>query len=51
MEEERILVSTLDRVAADVRAQGFEPPAIVVIGDIVALRERLLATPAGTVSR
>jgi uroporphyrin-III C-methyltransferase len=51
MEEERILVSTLDQVAADVRAQGFEPPAIVVIGDIVALRERLLAPPAGSVSR
>jgi len=41
--EERILVSTIDRVAADARAQGFEPPAIVVIGEIVAVRERLSA--------
>jgi uroporphyrin-III C-methyltransferase len=41
--EERILVSTLDRVAADTRAQGFEPPAIVVVGEIVTVRERLQA--------
>jgi uroporphyrin-III C-methyltransferase len=41
--EERILVSTLDRVAADARAQGFEPPAVVVVGEIVAVRERLQA--------
>jgi uroporphyrin-III C-methyltransferase len=39
--EERILISTLDRIAEDVRAQGFEPPAIVVIGEIVTVRERL----------
>ena len=41
--EERILVSTLGRVTADARAQGFEPPAIVVIGEVVAVRERLSA--------
>jgi uroporphyrin-III C-methyltransferase len=41
--EERILVSTLDRVAADALAQGFEPPAVVVVGEIVALRDRLQA--------
>jgi uroporphyrin-III C-methyltransferase len=41
--EERILVSTIDRVAAEARAQGFEPPAIVVIGENVAVRERLSA--------
>jgi uroporphyrin-III C-methyltransferase len=39
--EERILVSTVDRIAADARAQGFEPPAIVVIGQNVAVREQL----------
>jgi uroporphyrin-III C-methyltransferase len=44
--EERILVSTIDRVAADARAQGFEPPAIVVVGEIVAVRERLSAMAA-----
>jgi uroporphyrin-III C-methyltransferase len=41
--EERILVSTLGGVAADARAQGFEPPAIVVVGEVVAVRERLAA--------
>jgi uroporphyrin-III C-methyltransferase len=41
--EERILVSTLDRVAADALAQGFEPPAVVVVGEIVAMRDRLQA--------
>jgi uroporphyrin-III C-methyltransferase len=39
--EERILVSTLDRVVADVRAESIEAPAIVVIGDIVTAREGL----------
>jgi uroporphyrin-III C-methyltransferase len=46
--DERILVSTLERLAADARAQTLEPPAIVVIGDIVAVRERLLGTGATT---
>jgi uroporphyrin-III C-methyltransferase len=40
---ERILVSTLGRVAADARAHGIEAPAIVVIGDIVTAREDLRA--------
>jgi uroporphyrin-III C-methyltransferase len=40
---QRILVSTLDRVAADVGTHGIEAPAIVVIGDIVAARENLHA--------
>jgi uroporphyrin-III C-methyltransferase len=39
---ERILVSTLERLAADVRTKNFQPPAIVVIGDIVAMRQQLL---------
>jgi uroporphyrin-III C-methyltransferase len=43
---ERVLISTLQRVAADVRAQAFEPPAIVVVGDIVAARAQLLAAAA-----
>jgi uroporphyrin-III C-methyltransferase len=41
--EERILVSTIDRLATEAQANGFEPPAIVVIGEIVAVRERLCA--------
>jgi len=40
--QERILISTLEKVAADAREQKFEPPAIVVIGDIVNAREQLL---------
>jgi uroporphyrin-III C-methyltransferase len=40
-EQERILVSRLDRVVADAQAAGMEPPAIVVIGDIVAVRDRI----------
>jgi uroporphyrin-III C-methyltransferase len=40
--KERILVSTLARLSADAHAQEFEPPAIVVIGEIVNLRAQLL---------
>jgi uroporphyrin-III C-methyltransferase len=39
--KERILVSTLRKLAAAVREQKIEPPAIVVIGEIVKMRERL----------
>jgi len=39
---ERILVTTLERLAGAARAQNFEPPAIVAIGEIVAMRARLL---------
>jgi uroporphyrin-III C-methyltransferase len=39
--KERVLISTLERLASDAREQKFEPPAIVVIGDIVKVRERL----------
>jgi uroporphyrin-III C-methyltransferase len=40
--KQRILVSTLEKLSADAREQNFEPPAIVVIGEIVNLRARLL---------
>jgi uroporphyrin-III C-methyltransferase len=43
---QRILVSTLQHVAQEASAQGFEPPAIVVIGDIVDARDRLLGNAA-----
>jgi siroheme synthase len=36
-----VLVSALECLAADVRAQNLEPPAIVVIGEIVKLRNAL----------
>jgi uroporphyrin-III C-methyltransferase len=38
--DERVVVSTLARVAAD--AQDLATPAIIVIGEIVRLRERLM---------
>lgn len=40
--EERVLITRLDRAAAEVEAAGLEPPAIVAIGGIVAMREQLL---------
>jgi uroporphyrin-III C-methyltransferase len=43
---ERVLVSTLDKLAADAREQKCEPPAVVVIGEIVKVREQLLAAAA-----
>jgi uroporphyrin-III C-methyltransferase len=41
--KEHILVSTLEQLAAAVRGQNIEPPAIVVIGAIVDARDALLA--------
>jgi len=43
---QRIVVSTLQKLAATVREQNIEPPAIVVIGEIVYLRDKLLAGSA-----
>jgi len=45
-DRERILVSTLGRLVADARKHQFEPPAIVVVGEIVTARERLRETIA-----
>jgi uroporphyrin-III C-methyltransferase len=50
---QRVLISTVAQVAAQARGQQFEPPAIVVIGDIVNAREQLLgvlAPPDGSAS-
>ena len=44
--KQRVLISTLDKLAADACQQKFEPPAIVVIGDIVDMRARLLGEAA-----
>ena len=41
--QERVLTSTLGRLSDDAREQKFEPPAIVVIGEIVAARVHLRA--------
>ena len=45
--EERVLLSTLEHVAADAQASEMEPPAIVVIGEIVTLRNRLRGSDMG----
>jgi uroporphyrin-III C-methyltransferase len=44
--KERVLISTLENLARDSRAQKFEPPAIVVVGDIVAARSQLMGADA-----
>ena len=41
MPKQRVVVSTLDKLASDAHAQKLEPPAIVVIGEIVKLRDAL----------
>ncbi|HLO78831.1 MAG TPA: uroporphyrinogen-III C-methyltransferase [Magnetospirillum sp.] len=38
---QRVLESRLDRVVADLAAQPVEPPAMLVVGGVVALRQRL----------
>lgn len=38
---QQTLVATLDTIAEEVRRAGFAPPAIVVIGDVVGVREEL----------
>ena len=44
--KQRVVVSTLEKLADDAREQKFEPPAIVVIGDIVEMRSQLLGETA-----
>ncbi|MDP9443451.1 MAG: uroporphyrinogen-III synthase [Actinomycetota bacterium] len=38
---QRTVVSTLDRIAADVRAAKMAAPAVTVVGDVVGMRETL----------
>ncbi len=38
---QQVLTSTLEHVAADAARQRVRPPAVVVVGDVVGLRERL----------
>ena len=39
---QRVLTSTLERVAADAARQGVTPPAVVVVGEVVRLRDALI---------
>jgi uroporphyrin-III C-methyltransferase len=41
--DQDVLVSSLDRIATDAQARRLEPPAIAVVGEIVAQRQRLRA--------
>ncbi|MBO0825252.1 MAG: uroporphyrinogen-III C-methyltransferase, partial [Actinobacteria bacterium] len=40
--EQQVLTSTLGSVAGDADAAGVRPPAVVVVGDVVRLRDQLL---------
>ena len=42
MPEQRIVISRLDRLVDDVRKIGFNLPGLIVIGEIVTVRDRLL---------
>ena len=42
----RIVTGTLSTIHADATEAGLEAPAIIVIGDIVSMRDMLLALPA-----
>jgi uroporphyrin-III C-methyltransferase/precorrin-2 dehydrogenase/sirohydrochlorin ferrochelatase len=41
--DQQVLVATLDTVAAAVAEAGLRPPAVVVVGEVVGLRDRLWA--------
>jgi uroporphyrin-III C-methyltransferase / precorrin-2 dehydrogenase / sirohydrochlorin ferrochelatase len=47
---QRVLVSELASLAAESAAQGYDSPAVIVIGNVVRLRDRLIGT-AGAVAR
>lgn len=47
---QRVAEAPLGQIAAVARAQGIEPPALLVVGDVAALRERLALAPAGPLS-
>ncbi|HEY1979861.1 MAG TPA: uroporphyrinogen-III C-methyltransferase [Xanthobacteraceae bacterium] len=47
--KQRVLVAPLADIAAAARTQNFEPPAIVVIGDIVTMRTALIGEAEPTV--
>lgn len=46
MAQERIVISRLGRLADDVEATGFALPGLIVVGEIVAARDRLLQLAA-----
>jgi uroporphyrin-III C-methyltransferase len=45
--EERIVIATLGTIAGDVALAGIKAPATIVIGEVVRVRERLMAMRSG----
>ena len=43
--EQRVLTAPLGEIAAAAGRQGFAAPAVIVVGEIVAMRQRLGAAP------
>lgn len=43
--DERLLVATLATVEAEIERQNFNAPALIIIGDIVSMRDALTAEP------
>ena len=39
--DQRVLETRLGTCAADIEKHGFEPPAVIVVGEVVSLREFL----------
>jgi uroporphyrin-III C-methyltransferase len=46
--EERLLTATLETVASEVERQGFAAPALIVIGEIVTMRDLLVPSTGNT---
>jgi siroheme synthase len=46
-ERQQVLVSTLGQVAQEAAGRGVRPPAVVVIGEVVRLREALAPDASG----
>jgi uroporphyrinogen III methyltransferase/synthase len=39
--QQRTLVSTLENIGSRAQKEGFEPPAVIIVGDVVKLREQI----------
>jgi uroporphyrinogen III methyltransferase/synthase len=48
-EGERVVTSTLDAIADEVERAGIQPPATLVVGDVVSLRHKLVRMPSPAV--
>jgi uroporphyrinogen III methyltransferase/synthase len=50
-DSEHVVAGTLETIAAEVRRAGVEPPATLVVGEVVLLREKLQQLMAANVQR